>query len=229
MPELSGFGGYSHHIKKASDKKFIKKQWNKDVVQALKVAADFGNLEDFNNLVVYAKGMSCSIVLEVMRTKKLKNIVFENSCDTNQKDSSLNNDVKTIKKIRLPKIKIENSVIFSGSISEAEEIGRQSHCLPHQLPRFLIIENESAHQRQHSNDIIDALLTKFFSLDSKKGAERRNQLEEDYRINLQESGNTSADRLHSGCIRHVSFNCKNSVDFKKEHRSEFIKALRWIV
>jgi len=227
IPELSGFGGYNCHLSATKDKNLMKKAWVGDVENSLRVAQEINKSEDLNNITVYAKGMSTSIVFELMKTWKLKSVIIENSCYAKSKDGYLSDFKKALKKSQLPKLKLENSLMRSESYQEVCE--PSSGCLPHEVPRFLIIDREGSHQRMQSNDIISSLLSRIQNLGKKDTSEMKRQLDQDYNQFILQNGHRTTDNLHGGCIRHVSFSCNNRVNFKREHRSEFLTALRWIM
>jgi len=76
IPELSGFGDYNKSIKSITDRKTIMKYWLNDAKNALGIWSKLSD-GNFRNLVVYSKGMSTTIALELMKEYKFKNIVFE--------------------------------------------------------------------------------------------------------------------------------------------------------
>lgn len=225
IPELSGFGGYNSKLRKTMNKKILMSQWVIDAKKACETAKKIKKTKDYRDMIIYAKGMSTSIVLKLMKTEKFKNIVFESSLYTKHRGDLLIDTTKTIKKADLPKYKLESSVISSDSICSLDRTDSE---LPEEVPRFLLIESNRYRQHVYSNDIITSLISKIHNVKNSNAADRIKSLTDTYTRSIMEKGNHTTDDLYSGCIRHIAFASESSGDFKREHRRQFISALRWI-
>mmetsp|Transcript_12207 Transcript_12207/g.10825 ORF Transcript_12207/g.10825 Transcript_12207/m.10825 type:complete len:120 (+) Transcript_12207:383-742(+) len=112
--------------------------------------------------------MATSIVLKCMETQRFKRIIFESSLYSNNSDSLILNTEKVIKKILLPRLKNNSSVVCSNSsvCSTGTEFQKN------QNTRFLLIERETVEQRLFSKDIIYWLLSKLHKMKNSTTKER---------------------------------------------------------
>lgn len=227
IPELSGFGGYNSNTRGTTEKKTLINSWVLDAKNAFRIAKDALGTRSYQNIIVYAKGMSTSIVLKTLESEKLKNIIFESSLYTKHRSDLLVDTIKCIQNADLPRVKLENSIISSDS-APSPTLDRQSSYLLDTVPRLLILESNNYRQRVHSNDIITTFLSKLHNVKNQKPSVRLSTLNESYSRTLLQKGEQTTDDLYSGCIRYIAFAKQGHPDFKKDHRKQYISALKWM-
>ena len=100
IPELSGFGAYNKEFKSTTCQKTILNKWISDANNAIQIAKELLNTESYENIIVYSKGVSTSIILKLLNLHQLKNLVFEN----------INSDIDTMNKyFKMKAIKLSKS------------------------------------------------------------------------------------------------------------------------
>lgn len=203
--------------------------------------------------MVYSKGMSTSLALELTKTQKLRGVVLEQvhsdltslnkyikmkamklskACFSQLRNNFISDNLEIIRKLEFTK--------YSGdtSVNQESEDKSQSRSLLDYThlssilgvgPRVLILEPNSFHQRVMSNDVIWALLSKLHNADRGTPEQRISSVIEDYSKTAGASAELAVDAFYSGCVRHIAFNSATGRDFKRQHRHRFLESLRWLV
>ena len=262
IPELSGFGAYNKGLRNVTNKNTLLNKWVNDINNALLVAKDQTNSDNYEDIIIYSKGMSSSIVLELLKFNQLKNIVFEDitsdidtmnkyfklksmklskSWYSQMKNNYILNSLNCIKNINFLKKPVWRSnsnyekddhlnlSLNKQSIDSVSDWDWDKILAPSfSVPRILFISKDSLHQRVMTNDVIWAMLSKIYNVENWKPNVRIEKVLNEFKNSFSKNAQGVTEQNYSGWIKHMIFRESDSMDFKKQHRSQFLDALNWI-